>query len=85
MSDEADPERRTGQGRSGSDQEDRDETFDSFLAEIARLSSPAEHVAPSHAAGDVVASRYVLTRPLGRGAHGVVWACLLYTSDAADE
>jgi len=57
-----------------SDQEDRDETFDSFLAEIARLSSPTEHVAPSHAAGDVVASRYVLTRPLGRGAHGVVWA-----------
>ena len=35
--------------------------------------------------GDVIAGKYRLEHELGRGAMGMVWACLLYTSDAADE
>lgn len=51
------------------------ETVDSFLQEVARLSSttPGKRL-PALRSDFVVARRYRLTRPVGRGAHGVVWA-----------
>jgi serine/threonine protein kinase len=50
------------------------ESIDSFLADMARATAVAsERKVPSVAAGLVVAKRYRLKRPLGRGAHGIVW------------
>ncbi|MBL8743042.1 MAG: serine/threonine protein kinase, partial [Myxococcales bacterium] len=50
------------------------ESIDSFLADMARATVvAAERKVPSVAAGLVVAKRYRLKRPLGRGAHGIVW------------
>ncbi len=62
------------------------ESVDSFLAELARIStiSPAVPL-PSFEPGFVLARRYELKRAIGRGAHGVVWtaADALTSSDVA--
>jgi hypothetical protein len=49
------------------------ESVDSSLAEVARASLGRAPRRPEVGAGTVIAQRYRLLRPLGRGAHGIVW------------
>ncbi len=50
------------------------ESVDSFLAEIAKASArPHRQALPAAQPGMIIAQRYRLTRPIGRGAYGTVW------------
>ncbi len=51
------------------------ESIDAFLEDLARASlAPTGPLLPTLHAGSIIARRYELVRPLGRGAHGVVWS-----------
>lgn len=51
------------------------DSVDTFLADLARISTTSTGaIMPSIRPGTVLARRYELQSPVGRGAHGVVWA-----------
>ncbi len=59
------------------------DSIDTFLAEVAKISTTgAGAILPVFEPGFLLARRYELRRPVGRGAHGVVWAaCDTLTGD----